>query len=157
MEFFTVWKFLHIAALFFAVALAISGEVVVRRVAGSHDVRAIRTVTERIKPLSGTLASVLFVAGIAFGFVAAISGGFDLLRPWLIMAYVAVIAAFAIGGTVTDPWIDRLAKAAAASPDDGASEELSRVIADPVARYATVALMGLITFLVFVMVVKPLE
>lgn len=156
MGLFALFKFLHIATLFFAVALAISGEIVVRRVAGSRDVRAIRTVVERVKPLSGTLSGVLFMAGIAFGIVAALTGGFDLLRPWLVMSYVAVGAAFAIGMTITDPWIERLEKSAAASSADSPSPELARVIDDPRARYATVALMALVALLVFLMVVKPL-
>lgn len=156
MEPFTLLKFLHIATLFFAVALAISGEIVVRRVAGSRDVRAIRTVVERVRPISGTLSNVLFLAGIGFGFLTALVGGFDLLRPWLIMTYAALGAAFVIGGRISDPWIERLAAAAATSPDDAASAELTRVIDDRVARYGTVALMFLIALLVFLMVVKPL-
>lgn len=155
MDLFTVSKFLHIATLFFGVALAISGEVVVRRVAGGRDVRAIRTVVERVKPLSGTVSSLLLMVGIAFGFIAALTGGFDLLRPWLLIAYGAVGAAFAIGITVTDPWVERLGKLAASSPDEAPSSELEDVIDDRRARYATVGLMALIVVLVFTMVVKP--
>jgi hypothetical protein len=155
-ELYIVWKFLHVVTLFFAIALAISGELVVRRVAGTRDVSAIRTVVERVRPLSGNLASLLLLAGIVFGFLTALAGGIDLLRPWLVIAYVAVAAAVVIGVTITDPWIDRLAKAAAASPDDAPSGELVAVIDDPRARYATVALMVLIVILVFTMVVKPL-
>lgn len=153
---FITWKFLHIATLFFGVALALSGEIAVRRVAGSGDVRAIRTVVERVRPIAGPLATVLFIVGVGFGFLAALAGEIDLLRPWLILAYVAFGSAMIIGITVIDPWVDRLARSAAASPDDAPSDELRRVIDDRVALAGTGALMMLIVALVFIMVVKPL-
>jgi hypothetical protein len=43
MELFSLTKFLHITLVLFAIASAISGEVVVRRVAASKDARSIRT------------------------------------------------------------------------------------------------------------------
>ena len=155
MEQFITWKFLHITFMFFAVALAISGEIVVRRVAGSSDVRAIRVVVSRVKPLSGNVATVLFLGGLVFGILAALAGQIDLLRPWLIAAYVAFGLAILIGATVTDPWVSRLGTAAAASPDDAPTAELVEVIDDPKARFARGLLMALIVILVFIMVVKP--
>jgi len=112
---FLTWKFLHIVTMFFAVALAVSGELVVRRVAASRDPRAIAVTTGQVKPL-GSLAGGLFVVGLVFGVLAAIAGQIDLLRPWLISAYVAFAAAMAVGLTITDPWLNRLQAAAAASP-----------------------------------------
>jgi hypothetical protein len=156
MELFIAFKYLHVVTMFFAVAVALSGEMVLRRVAASHDVRAIRTTVTRVKPLSGPIATVLFLAGLVFGVLAALAGQIDLLRPWLIMAYVAFATAVAIGVIFTDPWVVRLERAAAESPDDQSSEALSTVIADPRARTAAWALHGLIALLVFLMVVKPL-
>ena len=117
MDIFALFKFLHIAALFFAIALAISSEIVVRRVAGSGDARAIALVVDRVHPL-GNLSGGLFLAGTVFGFIAALTGGFDLLRPWLLMSYVAVGAAFAIGANVIDPWITRLGTASTTAADE---------------------------------------
>jgi hypothetical protein len=154
-EWFITWKFLHIAAMFFAVALAISGEIVVRRVAGQRDVAAIRTTIRTVKPLSGTGSTIFFVAGLAFGVLAALAGQIDLLAPWLISAYVAFGLAMLIGLTVTDPWVSRLEAAAAASGMDVPSDELVGVIDDARARAATAALMVLIVALIFIMVVKP--
>jgi hypothetical protein len=56
---------------------------------------------------------------------------------------------------VADPWAARLGAAAVASPDDAPSDALRTVIADPVARAGTWALMVLVATLVFLMVVKP--
>ncbi len=155
MEPFIAFKYLHIVSMFFAVALAVSGEIVVRRVAGSGDVAAIRTTTASVRPL-GNLATVLFLAGIAFGIAAALAGQMDLLAPWLILSYAAFLAAMAIGILVMDPWVHRLQAAAAASAEEAPSEGLRTVIEDPLARAGTWALMILVATLVFLMVVKPL-
>lgn len=156
MDAFVAFKYLHVVSMFFAVALAVSGEIVVRRVAQSRDVRAIRTTVEKVKPLSGPIATGLFLAGVVFGIVAALTGQIDLLRPWLIAAYVAFITAVAIGVVITDPWVVRLEHAAAASPDGTASPELVAVIDEPRARIGAWALQGMIAFMVFLMVAKPL-
>jgi len=156
MDPFIAFKFLHIGTMFFAVALAVSGEIVMRRVAVTHDVRAIRTTVSRVRPL-GNLATALFLAGVAFGVIAALTGQIDLLAPWLILAYVAFVGAILIGVLISDPWAERLGRAADASPEGEASEALRIVIGDPVARGATWALMGVIAAMVFIMVVKPLS
>lgn len=156
MEAFVAFKYLHIASMFFAVALAISGELVLRAVANSRDAVAIRVTAARVKPLAN-LSTVLFLLGVAFGVVAALTGNMNLLAPWLILAYVAFLAAMAIGITVTDPWVGRLERAAEARLADGPSDALDAVVDEPLARAGTWALMFLVAFLVFVMVVKPLS
>lgn len=154
MDAFVAFKYLHVVAMFFAIALAVSTELVVRRVAASADARAITTTVSRVRPLAN-LSTLFFLAGIAFGFVAALSGQMNLLAPWLILSYVAVAGAFLIGMLVTDPWVGRLHTAASTSPDGEASAELQAVIAEPLARSGTWALMVLVAILVFLMVVKP--
>jgi hypothetical protein len=151
---FLTWKFLHIAAMFFAVAIAVSGELVLRRVAASRDPRAIRVVAAHVKPL-GNVSTMLLLIGVAFGVVAALVGQIDLLSPWLISAYVVFGLAMAVGVTITDPWAGRLHAAAAASSDEAPSPELIAVIEDRRALVATGALMVLLATLVFIMVVKP--
>lgn len=154
MEPFVAFKYLHILAMFFAVALALSSEIVVRRVATAGDVRAIRAIVPRVRPL-GNIATALFLSGFVFGIVAALTGQINLLAPWLILAYVAFVGATLIGALVSDPWTKRLGEAAVASPDDAPSDGLRGVIADPVARAGTWALMVLVAALVYFMVVKP--
>lgn len=155
MDLFVAFKYLHIVSMFFAVALAISTELVVRRVATSYDVGAIRNVVSRAKPLANG-STILFMAGAVFGVVAALTGQINPFAPWLLLAYAAFGAAVLTGVFITDPWVGRLEKAAAESPLEAASEGLRSVVDDPVARYATWALMALIAILVFIMVVKPL-
>jgi hypothetical protein len=154
MEPLVAFKYLHIVSMFFAVALAVSTEIVLRRVATSGDAAAIRTVLPRIRPL-GNVATLFFVAGVAFGIVAALTGQINLVAPWLLLAYAAFVGATLIGVMVTDPWAARLEAAAGATADGGSSEALQVVIGDPMARAGTWTLMLLIAALVFLMVVKP--
>lgn len=155
MEVFVIFKYLHVVSMFFAVALAVSTELVLRRIAQSGEVAAIRVAVARVKPFAN-LASAFFVGGVAFGIIAALAGQIDLLRPWLVLSYVAFAGALVIGFTTTDPWVGRLERAVAADGDGGSSETLEAVIADPRARAGTWALMALIAAIVFLMVVKPL-
>jgi hypothetical protein len=154
MDPFVAFKYLHVVAMFFAVALAVSTELVVRRVATSGDVRGIRATVPRVRPL-GNIATIFFLSGVAFGIVAELTGQINLLAPWLILSYAAFVGATLIGMLVTDPWAARLEAAAVASQDDTPSEALRTVIADPLARAGTWALIVLIATLLFLMVVKP--
>jgi hypothetical protein len=156
-EAFALFKFLHIVSMFFFVAAAFSGEIVMRRIAATGDVRAIRTALVPIKFINGPVAIVLLLAGLIFGFVAALAGQMNLLAPWLLLAYGTVVLAMVIGIGVTDPWVGRLDKAAAASTDETASGELAAIIGEPLPGYGSWAQMALIAILVFIMVVKPLS
>ena len=154
MEPFVAFKYLHVVSMFFAVALAVSTELVLRRVATSGDAGTIRTVVPRIRPL-GNISTGFFLAGVAFGIVAALTGQINLLAPWLLLSYAAFVGATVLGVLVTDPWAVRLEAAAVATAGEGSPDALQAVIADPVARAGTWALMLLVAVLVFLMVVKP--
>ncbi len=80
MDWFIVFKYLHIVSMFFAVALAVSGEIVLRRVAATLDPRVIETTAERIKPLA-MVSTGLFVAGALFGVIAALTGQINPFAP----------------------------------------------------------------------------
>jgi hypothetical protein len=155
MELFVVFKYLHVVSMFLAIALAISGEQVLRRIVASRNVVAIRVAGERVKPLIAA-SNVSFVAGLAFGVITALTGQFDLLAPWLILSYVAIAAAFAIGLTITDPWVGRVDAAALASADDAPSPQLQALIDDRRVALGARTLMVLLALIIFLMVAKPL-
>ncbi len=152
-SFFVLFKFLHIAFMFGAVAGAVIPEVVLHAVANTRDVRAIATlahIAERI----GKVLPVFFVGGAIFGLLAAWTGQMDFTAPWLIATYVLFVTAIVTGILFSDPWVGRLRTAAVAS-GDAPSAELNTVIDEPKAKIASAWLMLTIVVIISLMVFKP--
>ena len=150
---FIIFKFLHIASMFAAVAAAVFPEVVLHFVANTRDARSIVTVTH-IAERIGKLIPVLFIGGAVFGLLAAWAGELDFLAPWLLAAYVLFVLAMGTGIAFSDPWVRRLQAAATASGDTP-SAELQAVIDEPRAKIASAWLMGSIVVIIALMVFKP--
>jgi len=154
MDIVSLWKFGHVAAMFFAVSIFVGQGMLERAVARSGDVRALRRVLaaeERFGPLGGAM----FLLGIVLGLVTAISGRLDLTQPWLVIGYVVAAAILVIAVVYTMPTTRRLAALAIASPDDQPSSELRRAIDAPAGLYVTIADGLLWLAVIFVMAVKP--
>lgn len=150
---FIVFKFLHIAMMFAAVAGAVIPEVVLHAVANTRDTRAIITmagIAERI----GKVLPVFFVGGAIFGLLAAWSGQMDFTAPWLIATYVLFVTAMVTGIAFSDPWVGRL-RTAAVQSGDAPSAELQTVINEPKAKMASAWLMLTIVVILALMVFKP--
>jgi predicted integral membrane protein DUF2269 len=151
-----VFKFLHIALMFTAVAGTVVPEVVLHLVANTRDTRAIATmahVSERI----GKLVPVFFVSGAVFGLLAAWAGSMNFLAPWLIATYILFVTATIVGALFSDPWVARLRTAATAAnaSGDAPSAELTAVIDEPRAKVASAFLMLIIVVMIALMVFKP--
>jgi uncharacterized membrane protein len=150
----TIWKFLHIAFMFVAVSIFVGQGMLSGAVARSGDVHALRRVLaaeDRFAPIGGAI----FLLGIVFGFLTAITGDFDLTQTWLLIAYGLALFILVNGLTYHRSQAEKLKAAAAASPDDRASEELRAVAGAP-----SVAVMNTIDGLawlaiIYVMVAKP--
>ena len=145
---------MHIVALLAAVAVSVGAEVVLLRVAGSRDVRTIRTVFDLVKPLDRLIPG-LFVVGGVLGVVAAIDLGFNLLLSWLVQSYAVFAIAFVVGGAVTGRWIERVRRAAESSGEDEPSDELRQALNDSKARYGFWVSNLAIMVVIYIMVVKP--
>lgn len=156
MDLFLAFKFLHISAMFFAVAAALFGEIGVQAVARRGDVLGLRALAPTLEAL-GKSVPVLFVAGLAFGLLAAWTGEFNLLAPWLLISYALFAFAMALGSLVSEPWAKRVVEAAFASPSDTPSPELRAAIADRRGPLSSAVLVLVIVTFVFVMVFKPLS
>ena len=156
MDVFLAFKFLHIAAMFFAVAAALFGEIGVQAVARRGDVLGLRALAPVLESL-GKAVPVLFVAGLVFGLLAAWSGEFNLLAPWLLISYALFAFAMALGSLVSEPWAKRVVSAAFASPSDAPSAELQTAMADRRGPVSAAVLVIVIVTFVFVMVFKPLS
>ena len=85
-----------------------------------------------------------------FGFVTAILGGFDLLAPWLIGAYVVVIAMAIFAFRVAAPEFTAILESADAGDDAGVAAAMAS------GRYRRIALANgaLFAIAIFLMVVK---
>lgn len=149
-----IWQFLHVAAMFAAVSIFVGQGLLEGAVARSGDVLALRRVLaaeDRFAPLGGGL----FLLGIAFGFITAITGGLDLTKPWLIIGYVLAAIILVNAFAYHIPTANRLKALAAASPDDAASTELRAAIDAPIGRVMNLVDSVVWLALIFVMVVKP--
>jgi uncharacterized membrane protein len=150
-----IWKFLHIACMFGAVTIIAGSGLVTGRVLRGGNVPAIRRVLAAERRLTNLVGAPLLVAGIVFGFIAALTGGFDLTAQWLILAYVLVAVNFVNGIGFYDPHAKRLAAAAEASVETTPSAELRALIESP--RTWIVPGLDLVLWvaIIFVMVMKP--
>jgi Predicted integral membrane protein (DUF2269) len=150
----TVWKFLHIASMFVAVSIFVGQGMLSGVVARSGDARALRRVLEsedRFAPIGGAM----FVLGIVFGFLTAITGDFDLTQTWLVIAYVLALFILVNGLTYHRRQAERLKAIAAIGSDDVPSAELGALAGAP-----SVAIMNAIDGLawlaiIYLMVAKP--
>jgi Predicted integral membrane protein (DUF2269) len=150
----TIWKFLHIASMFVAVSIFVGQGMLSGTVARSGDVRALRrilAVEDRFAPIGGGL----FLLGIVFGFVTAITSDLDLTETWLIIGYALSLFILVNGLTYHRSQAEKLKAAAAESPEDQPSDALQALAGAP-----SVAVMNTIDGLAwlginYVMVAKP--
>jgi hypothetical protein len=144
--------FLHVFAMFTAVAVAGGGDIVMRRIAQTRDARAIVTAFDVYGRIA-RLIPVLFGIGLVFGLIAIFAEGFNPFAPWLLLAYPLFVAATLVGYLVIGRWGDRVF--AAANAGDSASADLEAAVTDWRGRAGLLTLWVLIAALVFVMIIKP--
>ncbi len=150
----TIWKFLHIASMFVAVSIFVGQGMLSGAVARSGDVGAVRSILaaeDRFAPIGGGL----FLLGIVFGFITAITSDFDLTQTWLLIGYVLSLFILVNGLTYHRSQAEKLKAVAAASPEDQPSDALRALAGAP-----SVAVMNAIDGLawlaiIYVMVAKP--
>ena len=99
--------FLHVLAMFGAVAVAGGGDLVLRRIAQTRDVRAIRTAFDVYGRIA-RLIPVLFGIGLIFGLIAIFVEAFNPFAPWLLLAYPLFIAGVLVGYLGIGGWGDRV-------------------------------------------------
>src|SRR5918995_4416663 len=94
-----IFKALHILSMFSVVAMEIGAEFLFAFAIARRDVRALATVHRILeKAHLGPISIAVFVLGVGFGLLTALTGGFDFLAGWLIAAYVLVAVIF-VGGS----------------------------------------------------------
>jgi Predicted integral membrane protein (DUF2269) len=149
-----ILKFAHIGTMFMAVGVAVGTEVMAHRVANTGDVAAIRTYFAQARPIM-ILIPVLYVSGLVLGIAAGLLGAFDMLAPWLLLAYGLFFLTFLLHRFIGAPWFERMTWLSTQVPDGGASAELDAAIHDRAAGWLFWYTIAMIIGFVFIMVVKP--
>jgi hypothetical protein len=150
-----VFKFLHISTMIAAVTLALGPSYIFDRVAASGDVPATRAYLARMGIFDRVIPG-LFVTGALFGLLAAATIGFDLLAPWLDIAYALFVGMMAMHATVGSRWRMSLGRTLASVPAGAAiSPEVATVASATVGKvlYWVTALATVI--IIYDMVAKP--
>jgi len=153
-----IFKLLHIWSMFAAVTLLVGEALFYARAILRADVAGLAAVRRLVggRPVVG---AAFLVAGIVFGLLAALTGGFDLLAGWLLAAYALMVALFAVNGS---PWVQRLPRlgleAMQAEAGQRPVDDVVRAMAGTrTAVLVAVALnVALFAAIILDMVVKPL-
>lgn len=100
-----IWKTLHVLSMITMVTAFIGAEIFYAAAIWRRDVHALAFVHRTVERTGvGFIALGGLAAGVVFGLLAAATGGFDFVAPWLIVAYVLVgaflVNAFVIGTKV---------------------------------------------------------
>jgi hypothetical protein len=125
--------FLHVVFMFTAVAISYGPElllIIAIRTGRTEMVRAVTAVSERSNPG----IPVFYLGGGLLGLIAAINLGYNLLAPWLIMAYVLFAYNMVVGAAVFGRWATGVAKRTRALPDGPFPPELALVLRDSASR-----------------------
>ena len=151
---FLLLVFLHIVSMFAAVA-ASYGPLAMLQLAIRHgETQTVRGVTSSARVITLSIP-FFYVIGAIFGVLAALNANYNLLAPWLLIAYVLFIVLMVVGAAVIGPWAERIGKIAATSPDGPFSPELQAVVDDQRVKLVRGIDGGAVVLLIFDMVVKP--
>ncbi|HEX5015083.1 MAG TPA: hypothetical protein VFV72_13100 [Candidatus Limnocylindrales bacterium] len=149
-----VLLFLHIT--FFIGAITISyGPLLLVRLAYQTDevanLRGLAVVHSRLGPFT----FVMYMLGGIFGGLTAIAFGFDLLAPWLVIAYVAFAIVLFTGVTENRTWPLRVAEAVKRTPDGPLTSEIRELFMNR--KTLTVLAIDIVWVfvIIFDMVIKP--
>jgi uncharacterized membrane protein len=151
-----IFKVLHILSMFTMVTVFLGGEFFYAFAVRRRDVRALATI-HRLERQSGAgiVGTVVFFLGLAFGLLAALTGGFEVLDGWLIAAYVLVAAFLANVALNVKKLLALGDKAIEADAGQRPVEEVvHEMAASPAVRFFVVNLV-LFTALIVDMIVKP--
>lgn len=146
--------FLHIAVMFAAITVSLGTNLFFRLAYMTGQVAAVRGVA-MVAQRAGPLIPMLFIAGGLLGLLTAISFGFNLLAPWLVIAYVLWVIAMVLGFTGSRAFGPKIGAALAAVPDGPITPELRAVVSEQRYRLESIIEYMIVVSVIFDMVVKP--
>ncbi len=143
-----VLLYLHILTMFTAVALAGGTSIFMLIASGRRDRALVAALTAL--PLDRVIPP-LYITGGLFGLLTAVSFGYDLLAPWLVIAYLLFAALMALGILYSGPLLVRVR---AAASDEGFDLQAFTAIMARGRLDSVVSLTG-IALIIADMVFKP--
>jgi hypothetical protein len=144
---------LHVTIMFAATALAQGPAFLLWRAMRRGDVVAMRGIVDMYQGI-GILVGPLYGIGVIVGLITVFVGGYNPFAPWLIIAYILTLIAFATPSLVTVPRMVRVGAAAHDSPIEAPSDELRTAISHATTPVFWVDAILVVLFIVD-MVVKP--
>ena len=153
-----VFKVLHILSMFTMVTVFLGSEFFYAFAIRQRDVRALAWVHRTVRQgRVAVVGLVALIAGVAFGLLAAGTGGLDFFKGWLIAAYV-LVALFLVNSAVLGEKLIRLADQAVEA--DAGKRPTDQVVRDMTtsAAFTFFAMNGAIfAAIILDMVLKPFE
>jgi len=152
-----IFKALHILAMFSVVTIEIGAEFLYAFTISRRDVRGLATVHRIVEQARlGNIGIAVFISGIAFGVLTALTGGLDLFAGWLIAAYALVAVIFVAAFPL---WAKTLLPLGAKAVEAEAGQRpVDEVVRDMVASRAVrwfVAMATIFVLIILDMVLKP--
>jgi xanthine/uracil permease len=152
-----IFKALHILSMFSVVTMEIGAEFLYAFAVSRRDVRALATVHRTLEQARlGPISIAVFISGVVFGLLTALTGGFDFLAGWLIAAYV-LVAVILVSGSRLWPKI-LLPLGAKAVEAEAGQRPIDDVVRDMAASRAArwfVAMATIFVLIILDMVLKP--
>jgi len=109
--FHSPFLFLHILTMFAIVAFHSGPQFLALAAARTGQTSAVGPVAS-LYARTGRAVPPLGIVGALFGVATALTGGLNLLAPWLLIAYALFALLVVYGGVVSAPYILRLGEAA---------------------------------------------
>jgi len=146
--------FFHISLMFAAITISFGPALVMRIAERSGQMALVRGVALASKPI-GPAIPIAFISGGIFGLLTAINVGYNLLAPWLVIAYVLFLVAMITGAGINRTFLLRLAPLVQDAPDGALTEPVRALFAEPRYQFVNILDYVVILALIYDMVAKP--
>jgi hypothetical protein len=143
-------KSLHATLMIAAFVLTFAGEILLLSSAYLQSAPKLYRWSRRLSKFSSPLAMLGLLAGV----LTALSGGWSLLTPWLLLAYALIALSFVIGGKLVLPW-EKRAEALLERPEGASVAEVQKLLRERKAIVGRWAFMVILVSIMLVMRLKP--
>jgi hypothetical protein len=152
-----IFKVLHILSMFSAVTIVFGQILVLALAIRRRDIAALAAIHRLTGGMRGALiGTVFFWSGVVFGLLAALTGGIDFFKGWLIAAYVLVAASFLFDGSPIAREMLRIEREAVeAEARQRPAEEVLRRMSSSRALLGVAIPLTIVAAIIVDMVVKP--